>query len=95
MKKEEFDKLVDEYDANPSQETLEPLKAFLKRQIIYFKRYYTNTEGKSPVNLSNYRENGKFVDFTESTQYSIPSLLMVRKEDTEIVYVSLNDFTFE
>jgi len=95
MNREELNNLVDAYDANNSNESLIALKDFLKKQTIYFGKYYDNTEGKSPVILNNFQENGKFVDFTESTQFRIPSLLIVEKQDGERVYVSLNEFTFE
>jgi hypothetical protein len=95
MNREELNKLVDAYDVDKSNESLIALKDLLKKATIYFKTYYDNTEGKSPVVLNNFQESGKFVDFTESTQFHIPSLLKVQKADGEIVYVSLNEFNFE
>jgi hypothetical protein len=95
MNREEFNKLVDAYDADNSNENLSALKEFLRKQTIYFKKYYDNTEGRSPVTTNNFQEIGKFVDFTESTQFRIPSLLIVRKQNRETVYVSINEFTFE
>lgn len=95
MTREEFNKLVDAYDADSSNANLNALKDYLRKQTIYFKKYYYNTEGRSLVTTNNFQENGKFVDFTESTQFRIPSLLIVRKQNGETAYVSLNEFTFE
>lgn len=95
MKREKLHELAAAYDADKSQTSLDAIKSFLKRNTIYFKKYYDNTEGKSPKVLGNYQESGKFIDFTESTQFHIPSLLIVHKSSGETVYVSLNDIDFE
>ena len=95
MEKEQLFKLAAAYDADHSPENLNAIRDFLKKHTIYFKKYYNNTEGRDPIALSNYQENGKFIDFTESQQFNIPSLLKVQKEDGQSVYVGLSDFTFE
>ena len=94
MKKEKLNELAAAYDADKSEKSLEDIKSFLKQNTIYFSRYYDNTEGKSAKTLANHRENGKFIDFTESNQFLIPSLLRVQKTNGETVYVSLNDINF-
>jgi hypothetical protein len=95
MKKEELFKLAGAYDADHSEENLNAMKDFLKKNTIYFRKYYKNTEGRDPITLNNYQENGRFIDFTDSKQFNIPSLLTVQKQDGENVYVGLSDFIFE
>jgi len=95
MLQEELSKLVEAYDENNSTENLNAIRSFLKRHTICFRKYYNNTDGMDPIILNNFQDNGKFVDFTESIQFNIPSLLTVQKDNGEIVYVGMSDFTFE
>lgn len=95
MSREDLNTLVERYDENPSSETQAAIENLLKKHTLYFKKYYKNTDGTGVKTCANFQEKGSFVEFTESKEFNKPSLLSVEKEDGQIVYVSLNDFSFE
>lgn len=93
--KDQLHELVLMYDQNKDEKSLENLNAFLKKHTIYFSKYYTDTEGAKKVETMRFRESGTFICFTDSIQFHKPSLLTVKTQNNEVVYVSLNEFELE
>jgi|GEM_PF-2217465 len=68
-KEEQLLGLIKKYDVTKSIDDLEIIKKFPNKETLYFKEYYSDSEGKAKAILPTHRDSGKFIDFTISSNF--------------------------